>query len=157
MAVGGGQVEPAVIVGVEQADPEAQQAPAGDRQADRRRRVGEGAAAQVAVERGRLAVEIGDGQVDEPVAVEVARGNPHAGLVAARSIAGHAGEVPDLLEAHPAVVAEQEVGRGVVGDEQVEPAVVVKVGGDHPEAAAVAVDDPGLGGHVDEPAAVVSE
>ena len=65
--------------------------------------------------------------------------------------------MPDLLEAHPAEVAEQEVGRGVVGDEQVDPAVVVEVGGDHPEAAAVAVDDPGLGRHIDEPAPVVAE
>ena len=81
----------------------------------------------------------------QAVAVEVARGDPHAGLVVPRGVAGHAGGVPDLLEPHPAEVAEQEVGRGVVGDEQVDPAVVVEVGGDHAEAAAVAVDDPGLG------------
>ena len=36
-------------------------------------------------------------------------------------------------------------------------AVVVEVGGDDAEPSAVAVDDPGLGGDVDEPAAVVAE
>ena len=45
----------------------------------------------------------------------------------------------------------------VVGDEQVDATVVVEVRGDHPEAAAVAVDDPRLGGDVDEPAPVVAE
>ena len=63
----------------------------------------------------------------------------------------------DLLEPEPAEVAEQEVGRLVVGDEEVEPAVVVEVGGDDPQAAAVGVDDPGLVRDVDEPAAVVAE
>ena len=157
VAVGRGQVEPAVVVGVEEGDAEAQQATAGDGQAARCGRVDEDAAAQVAVERRRLAVEVGDGQVDEPVAVEVPRGDPHAGLVDPRGIAGHAGGVADLLEPHPAEVAEQEIGRGVVGDEQVDPAVVVEVGGDHPEAAAVAVDDPGLGGDIHEPPPVIAE
>ena len=113
--------------------------------------------AQVAVERGRLAVEVGDGQVDQPVAVEVARGDAHAGLIGPRGIAGDAGGVPDLLESHPADVAEQEVGRGVVGDEKVHSAVVVEVGGDDSEAAAVAVDDPGLGRHIHEAASVIPE
>ena len=43
--------------------------------------------------------------------------------------------VPDLLEPQAAEVAEQEVGRGVVGDEQVEPAVVVEVGDRQAQAA----------------------
>ena len=157
VAVGRGQVEPTVIVGVEEGDSEAQQPPAGNGQADGGRRVDEVASAQIAVERGRLAVEVGDGQVDQPVAVEVARGDAHAGLIGPRGIAGHAGSVPDLLEPHPADVAEQEVGRGVVGDEKVHPAIVVEVGGDHPEAAAVAVDDTSLRRHIDEPARVIAE
>ena len=63
----------------------------------------------------------------------------------------------DLLEPEAAQVAEQEVRRAVVGDEEVDPAVVVEVGGDDAQPPAVAVDDPGLGGDVDEPAAVVAE
>ena len=48
--VGAEQVETAVIIGVEEGDAEAEQGTAGRRQADGRRVVGEGAAAQVAVE-----------------------------------------------------------------------------------------------------------
>jgi hypothetical protein len=59
VAVGGSQVEPAVVVGVEQAESEAQQATSGDGQPDRGGGVDEDAAAQVAVERGRLAIEVG--------------------------------------------------------------------------------------------------
>ncbi len=63
----------------------------------------------------------------------------------------------DLLESQAAQVVEQEVGRHVVGDEEIDPPVIVEVGGDHAEPSAVAVDDPGRRGHVDEPAAVVAE
>ena len=54
-------------------------------------------------------------------------------------------------------VAEQEIGRGVVGDEEVQAAVLVEVGGDDPEAAAVAVDDPRARGDIHEPPPVVAE
>ncbi len=62
-----------------------------------------------------------------------------------------------LDEAKAAPVAEEIVGRRVVGHEQVGLAVVVEVGRDDSQAASVAVDDARLGGHVDEPAAVVAE
>ena len=62
-----------------------------------------------------------------------------------------------LLESEAAPVAEQVIGRQVVGDEQVDPAVVVDVDGDDAQAAAVAIDDARLGGHVDETPAVVAE
>ena len=106
--------------------------------------VAEDAAAEVAVEGRRLVVEVGDGQVGQAVAVEVAAGHAHARLVAALRVAGHARARADLLELQAAAVAEQEVGRLVVGHEQVDAAVVVEVGGDDPEPSAVAVDDPGL-------------
>ena len=109
------------------------------------------------VEGRRLAVEVGDDQVGRPVAVEVAAGDPHARLVAPVAAAGDPGGVADLLEPEAAEVAEEEIGRAVVGDEEVDPAVVVEVGGDDAQAPAVGVDDPGLGRHVDEPAAVVAE
>ena len=47
-------------------------------------------AAQVAEERRRLAVEVGDEQVGPAVAVEVADGRPHARLERARGVAGDA-------------------------------------------------------------------
>ena len=139
------QVEPAVVVGVEEGDPEAEQVRGSGRP-------GRSApvwsvkmpCAEVLVEGRRLVVEVGDGQVGPAVAVEVAAGDPHARLVAAGGVGGDPGGVADLLEPEPAQVAEEEVGRLVVGDEEVDPAVVVEVGGDDAQAAAVGVDDPGL-------------
>ena len=64
---------------------------------------------------------------------------------------------PDLLETQAALVSEEEIGRLIVGDEEVEPPVAVEVGGDDAQAPAVRVDDPRLGRHVGEPAAVVAE
>ena len=78
VAVGGRQVEPAVVVDVEEGDAEAQQVPARRGQADGGGLVGEDAAAEVVVEGRRLAVEVGHGQVGPAVAVEVAAGDPHA-------------------------------------------------------------------------------
>ncbi len=130
VAVGRGQVEPPVVVGVEEGDAESQQASAGGGQSDGGRVVGEQAPAEVLVERRRLAEEVGHGQVDAAVAVEVPGGDPHAGLVAARGVARHPREMPDLLEPHAAPVEEQIIGRQVVGDEQVDAPVLVEVRGD---------------------------
>ena len=155
--VGGRQVEPAVGVGVEEGDAEAESLAGRDGQAGRRGHVGEDAIAAVLVEGGVLVVEVGDGQVGAAVAVRIAAGDPHPRLVDAVAVARHAGRRRDLLEAEPPRVAEEEIGRLIVGDEEVEPAVAVEVGGDDPQAPAVAVDDPRLGGRVDEPAPVVAE
>ena len=157
VAVGCGQVEPAVVVGVEDDDAESEQEPAGPGQSDGDRPVGEEPAAQVLEEARRLAVEVGDEQVGPAVAVEVAHGRPHAGLVGARGVAGDARRGRDLLEPQAAQVAQEVIGRRVVGDEQVDPPVVVEVRRDDPEPPAVAVDDPRLGRHVHEAAAVVAE
>ena len=63
----------------------------------------------------------------------------------------------DLLEFQVPQVAEQIIGRHVVGHEEVDPPVVVEIGGDDAEAAPVVVDDSGRRGDVDEMAAVVAE
>ena len=64
----------------------------------------------------------------------------------------------DLLEAEAALVAEQVVGRAVVGDEEVDAVVVVEVGGDDAQARGRPVSaKPADVGDVDEPAAVVAE
>ena len=54
-------------------------------------------------------------------------------------------------------VAEDVVGRLVVGHEQVEPPVAVEVGRDHPQPLTMPVVDAGFFRDVDEPAAVVAE
>ena len=76
---------------------------------------------------------------------------------AARGVAGDAAGDADLLELHVAEVVPEVVGRRVIGDEQVDQAIFVDVGGDDAEAATVGVDDTGLGRHVDKPAAIVPE
>ena len=81
-----------------------------------------------------LAVEVGHHQVGTAVAVEVAAGHAHPRLVSPLGAAGHAGLQPDLLEVKAAPVAEQVIGRAVVGDVQVDPVVVVEVGGDDAQA-----------------------
>src|SRR5262249_60105170 len=117
---------------------------------------GDAPATQVAIEGRRLAVEISDGKVDEPVPIQIARGDPHTSLVGSRRIGSDTGLVSDLFESHSPEIAEQEVGRGVVSDEQVQTAVSVQVCGHHAEAAAVAVDYTGLSGKVPEPPPIIT-
>ena len=142
MPVGGHEVEPAVVVGIQERRAEAQPVPARGRQADRGRVIGEEALAQVAEERRGLAVEVGDRQVGPPVAVEVAAGDAHARLVTPTGVGRHPRNVTDFLEPESPQVPEEEVRRAVVGDEEVDPAVVVEVGGHHAQAPAIVVDDP---------------
>ncbi len=104
-----------------------------------------------------LEVEVGDRQVDPAVAVQVAGGDAHPRLVATRRVGRHARVGADLLEAEAAEVVEQVVRTGVIGDEHVNPAVVIEVGRDDAEAPPVPLPHPGNLGDVDEAAAIVAE
>ncbi len=66
-------------------------------------------------------------------------------------------ERPASSNLQAAEVVPEVVGRGVVGDEQIDQSIVVDVGRDDAEPSAVLVDDAGLGCHIDESAAVVAE
>ena len=66
------------------------------------------------------------------------------------ALAARPDSVSLLGEPEAALVAEEKVGRRVVGHEQVDLAVVIEVGRDNPQAASLAVDDARLLGHVDE-------
>ena len=99
--------------------------------------IAENAATQVPVEGRVFVVEVGDRQVGPAVAIEVAAGDAHARLVGAVGVAGNAGRLADFLEAEAAPVEEEELGRLVVGDEEVDPSVAVQVGRNHAEAPAV--------------------
>ena len=119
--------------------------------------IGEKPPAQVPVECRALAVEIGDHQVGPAVAVEVAASHAHARLVSAGGVAGHAGLMADFLELEVSQVAEQVIGRAVVGDEEVDAIIPVKVGGHDAQAAAVRIGETGRCRHIHESTAVVAK
>ena len=124
----------AVVVDVQERQAEAEDVPRRGRQADRRGSIDELGAAEALIEGRRFAEEVGDGQVEPAVAVEVAAGDAHAGAVAPFGVGRHACVDRDLAELPVPFVVEQVVGGLVVGDEQVEAAVVVEVGRDHAQS-----------------------
>ena len=65
--------------------------------------------------------------------------------------------MPCSSKRKPPTVAEEIVGRRVVGHVEVDPAVAVEVGRDHAQSSPVAIDDARRGRHVDEPAAIVAK
>ena len=87
MAVDRQEVEVAVVLGVEQRGAKPKKGPGGREQADRRRAVEELTAPKILIRGGAFAKEVGDDQVGPGVAIEVAQGDPHAGLVAPLALA----------------------------------------------------------------------
>ena len=156
--VGDEQVELAVVVDVEGRVAETRSWAGSGRRGPRQGRVQEQAAAEVAEEGARLVDEVREEQVDAAVAVEVVGHDAHARRGPARAVGGDPRRDADLLEPQSAQVAEQEVGRGVVGDEDVELAVVVEVGDGQAQAAAARAREPGRPADLGERAvAVVAE
>ena len=78
-------------------------------------------------------------------------------LIPTVGVGRDAGGRSHLLEAEAAPVSEHEVGRRVVGHEEIDETVFIEVGGDDPEPGAFAVDSAGLVRYVDEPATVIAE
>jgi hypothetical protein len=161
VAVGRDEVQPAVGIQVGEADAEPQEIAARRGESDDRGVVGELAGAEVVIEGRGLPEEVGDRQVGPAIAVQVAGGDPHAREIASVGVGvgvgGQARELPLLAKAHTSRIAEEPIGRRVVGDEQVDRPVFVQVDGDDPQSAPVLVHDARFGGHVDEPAGVVAE
>ena len=104
------------------------------RDAGGRAAVGEEAVAQVVVERGPLAVKVGDHQVRAAVAVQIAARHAHSGLVSSLDAGGHAGLDTDLLEVKSTLVAKEVIDGAVVGHEEVDAMIAVEVGGDDAHA-----------------------
>ena len=107
------------------------------------------------MERVHLEIEVGDDQIQPPVAVVVAGIDAHAGARLAVGADGDAGGQPRFREPQVAGVVEQKVRHRVVGDEHVRPSVVVVVGDDDAEAVGAQRADAGRGAHVREDAAAV--
>src|SRR5262249_53065697 len=112
-----------------------------------------------AIERGRLAEEVGDGQVEPAVAVQVTTSDTHAGQVAPLGVGGHTRLGSRLLETKATLVAEQEIGGPVVSHKEVDPLVIVEVGGNDAEPATVVVSRANtcMVRDIDKPAVVVAE
>ncbi|MFO0890856.1 MAG: hypothetical protein U0790_17135 [Isosphaeraceae bacterium] len=84
-----------------------------------------------------LAEEVGDDDVIEPVAVVVTLGDPHVGLDLALAVDGDPPAPGDVLEGAVVAVAPEDIGLGVIGDEDVHPAVAVEVRREAAHAPAV--------------------
>ena len=156
VAVGDDEVEPAVVVVIGEGGPPAEERDARTGDARRIADVREEALAVVVVEDVVVVGEVRDVEVVAPVVVVVADGHAHVGLLAPRLVQGRARGVADVLERAVAAVAVEVVRRGVVGHEEIEPAVVVEV----EEGDAEAVEAGGVGharprAHVGERAAAV--
>ena len=134
MAVRDKQIDPAVVVVIEKL-----RAPADVRQTHRRdlrgvRKIGERVFAVVMIKRVVFVGEVGDEDVELAVVIVVAGGHAHAALLAAVFIDRGARSEPDLFKRAVAFVAVMKIRRRVVGDEDIDQAVVVEVAGEHAEA-----------------------
>ena len=111
---------------------------------------------EAAIEAVHLEIEIGDDEVELPVAVVVAGIGAHAGARPSVGRHRHAGAQRDLRRsATPSGAVEQEVRHAVVGDEHLRPPVIVEVGDDDAEAVAAMRADAGLRADVGEDALAV--
>src|SRR6185437_12978269 len=131
MAVGNHEIKIAVVVVVEELEPPAAHEFAGGGNSGFTSDVVERLIMFVAVERVELMIEVGDEHVHEAILVEISGVDSHAGPSLAAFAERDTGCESDLLEVLPLLILEQEIGLGIVGDEQVHPAIIIYVGGDH--------------------------
>ena len=109
----------------------------------------------VSIERGGLAVEVADGNVEPAVVVVVGEVHSHPGPLATVLVDGDAGGERDFLKGPVAAVAIELVGLCVVGHQQVGPAVVVVVAPDGAKASVIHGVDARARGDVGEDAVPV--
>ena len=133
MAVGHKDVEPAVVVHVEEADAPAEEAGV-DAEAAGIGAVFEDGVAEIGVEGIGVAGEIRFYDIEIAVAVVIADGNTHACL--RFGFGGERGAVldGDVLEGAVMLVEIKRGGGGIVGHIDVGPAVVIEIGGGDAEA-----------------------
>ena len=157
MTVGGEQVEPTVVIDVRKRDAEAQKRTAERLQTDYRGLIDEATSAEVTKEGCGLAEEVGNSQVEPPITIEVAARDSHPRFVQTVRAGGYPSDFAGLLEPKPPPVVEQVVGRHIIGDEQIDFVVVVQIGRDDPQPAAVGINEARLARHIDKPPIVIAE
>ena len=111
--------------------------------------------AEIAVQRVQLLREVGDEEVRQTVAVDVAAIDAHAGLRLAVAVEADAGRVGHVDEGAVAVVLVEEVPHHVVGDVDVGVAVAIEIAEGDAEALAGGVGDPRRARDVGERAVAV--
>src|SRR5580692_422336 len=94
-------------------------------------------------------------QVEAPATGCIGGIRAHAGFELAVDAHGYSRRISDLAKSAVAIVAEQEVRHGVVGDENVLPAVVIVIEGDYAEAVARFLPESGAVASVGESAIAV--
>ena len=137
MPIGQDQVLVAVEIVVEKAQPKGQRLQRCLHQPSFARSIDEDLAAGLAIERERLAAKVANG--DGEYAVVGDRGNIYAhprSRTPSLVVANARGETP-LRKAASTYVLQQEIGLGVVGDDQVDAAVIFKVSHGHAHGLAL--------------------
>ena len=113
-------------------------------------------AAQIVVERRRVASEIRFDEIEIAVEIVIGGGDAHAGLWLAVGAESAAGLDGDVGEGTVLFVLIKRAGGGIVGDVNVRPAVVIEIGGEHAEAkSAIGFQDAGFFADVGERAVTV--
>ncbi len=134
VAVGDEGVEQAVVVEVQETVSPSQEWDGGLSESGFEAYVGEAGVAVVA-EQGFVVVGEGaDQKIDLAVAIVVADGDSHGGLLASVAAQGQAGDEAYVFEGAVVAVAVEVAGDGIISDYQVEPAVVVYIDEDGGEA-----------------------
>ena len=87
--------------------------------------------AVILVQRVHFVVDVGDEKAHPAVFVEISRVQAHAGAWATGLAVRDSGLRPDFLELSSATIDVQKVLHGIVGNKQVDEAVVVNVGCNH--------------------------
>src|SRR5215218_5767265 len=100
--------------------------------------------------------EVRDEDVELAVVIVVARSHAHTTLLATILVHGSAGAKPNLLERAVALVSVMEIRRRVVGDKDVDQAVVIEIAGENTETViSVRIRDARLFGNVRKSAVAV--
>ena len=128
-AVGDEQIQPAVAIEIQPAGAEAGLREAGRAEAGGSAPILEVSRAVVEVQHIHLVEPVRDEQILVAVVVEVARVNAHARFGLSGAAHGGAGEERRVLERAVVLVDPELVGLAVVGDVEIDPPVVVEVGG----------------------------
>ena len=148
VAIGDKNVEPAIIVVIEEAATKAENLARGNRDTRRVADFVEEALAIVMPEVVGTFLEIGDVKIQVAIVVKVAERDAHGRHGLALPGERHSGQEPNLLECAIAAIVIQVGIQAIVSNKKVGPPVVVVIGGSDGEVLAFGLVEVGLCGHV---------